>query len=350
MPTGTETKWRENAAHFSHRQNEDSMPASADADGPSSFVNLLAVAVLAYAHKICRGHDMILITGSTGLIGSEVLRLLSRASVSTRALVRDPSRAQTLPGITSVRGDLARPEALASDFAGCTKLFLLTGNVEHAAELQQHAIAAAREAGVAHVVKLSAFGASPHSNSSIGRMHYQIEKELQASGMAWTMLRPHHFMQNLLGQADNIINEGVVYSSSGDGKIPFVDTRDIAAVAAVTLTEPGHAGKKYVVTGSEAISYRQATDILGETIGRPLRFIDEHPDEARTRLTRAGQPSWLVESLLAIAAYQRAGGPTETITSVVADLTGKPARTFAAFARDHAGAFQRPAGTQPSCD
>jgi uncharacterized protein YbjT (DUF2867 family) len=151
-------------------------------------------------------------------------------------------------------------------------------------------------------------------------------------------------MQNLLSQADNIINDGVVYSSSGDGKIPFVDTRDIAAGAVVTLTESGHTGKKYVITGGEALSYRQATDILGEAIGRALRFVDEPVDEARARLARAGQPSWLVDSLLAIAAYQRAGGPTETITSVVADLTGNPPRTFAAFSRDHAAAFRRPAG------
>src|SRR6266702_3589276 len=229
---------------------------------------------------------MILVTGSTGLIGSEILRLLSHAGVPARALVRNPRRGQALPGITWVKGDLAKPETLGSVFAGCTKLFLLTGNVEDASELQRHAIAAARHAGVAHVVKLSAFGASAHSHSMIGRMHHQIEKELQESGVPWTILRPHHFMQNLLSQADNLINDGVVYSSSGDGKIPFVDTRDIAAGAVVTLTEPGHTGKKYVITGGEALSYRQATDILGEAIGRSLRFIDEPVEEARVRSDR----------------------------------------------------------------
>ncbi len=284
---------------------------------------------------------MILVTGGTGLIGSEVVRLLSQARLPARALVRDTHSGQKLPGITWVIGDLTQPETLPSVFAGCTKLFLLTGNSENAYELQRHALAAARQAGVTQVVKLSAFGASPRSNSMIGRMHYQIETELQEAGLAWTMLRPHHFMQNLLGQADNIINDGIVYSSSGDGKIPFVDTRDIAAVGVVTLTQPGHTGKKYVVTGGEALSYRQATGILGQAIGRPLRFIDEPFDEARARLTKAGQPAWLVDSLLAIAAYQRAGGPTETITSVVADLTGKPPRTFAEFASDYAGAFLR---------
>jgi uncharacterized protein YbjT (DUF2867 family) len=284
---------------------------------------------------------MILVTGGTGLIGSEVVRRLSQAGAPARALVRDPHSGQNLPGITWVMGDLTQPETLPSAFAGCTKLFLLTGNSEDAYEMQRYALVAARQAGVAQVVKASAFGASPHSNSMIGRMHYRIETELQESGLAWTMLRPHHFMQNLLGQADNIINDGVVYSSSGDGRIPFVDTRDIAAVAAVTLTQAGHSGRKYVITGAEALSYRQATDILGQAIGRPLRFIDEPFDEARARLTQAGQPGWLVDSLLAIAAYQRAGGPTETITSVVADLTGRPPRTFAEFARDYAGAFLR---------
>jgi uncharacterized protein YbjT (DUF2867 family) len=283
---------------------------------------------------------MILVTGGTGAIGGEVVRLLSRAGAPARALIRNPKQRQELSGVTWVSGDLSKPQTLPSAFAGCTKLFLLTPNGENAGELQHHGLAAAHQAGIAHVVKLSAFGASPKSNSLIGRIHYQVEKELEGSGMAWTMLRPHHFSQNLLSQAKNINRDGVVYSSSGDGRIPFVDTRDIAAVAVVTLTEPGHEGKKYVVTGGEKISYREATEILSKAIGKPLRFIDEPPDEARARLIKEGQAPALVDSLLAIAAYQRAGGPTETITTVVRDLTGKPPHTFAEFARDYADAFR----------
>jgi uncharacterized protein YbjT (DUF2867 family) len=285
---------------------------------------------------------MILVAGGTGAIGGEVVRLLSRADAPARAVIRNLKQRQELPGITWVSGDLSKPATLPAAFAGCTKLFLLTPNGENAGELQHNALAAAREAGIAHVVKLSAFGASPKSNSLIGRIHYQIEKELEDSGMAWTMLRPHHFSQNLLSQAKNIVKDGVVYSSSGDGKIPFVDTRDIAAVAVVTLTPPGdqsHEGKKFVVTGGEKISYREATQILSQAIGKPLRFVDEPPDRARARLIADGQAPVLVDSLLAIAAYQRAGGPTETITTVVKDLTGKAPRTFADFARDYADAF-----------
>ncbi len=283
---------------------------------------------------------MILLTGATGLVGRDIVRLLSQRGYAARALVRNPQKARDLPGITWVAGDLAKPETLPAAFKGTKTLFLVSSIGEDTVALQHNAIEAARNAGITHIVKLSAFGASGHSKAPICLWHYQIEKEMQESGMDWTILRPHHFMQNLLTQTQYIINDGVVYSASGDGKIPYIDARDIAAVAAVTLTQPGHRGKKYVITGSEALSYRQATEIISKTIGRPLRFVDESPEDARARRNREGYPPAIAESAVAISAYQRAGGKTVTITSVVADLTGRPPRTFAEFARDHAAAFR----------
>ena len=283
---------------------------------------------------------MILVTGGTGAVGRELLRLLSQAGIATRALTRNPQKAPTLPGITWVGGDLAKPETLTPAFEGAQKLFLLTSYYEDMVTLQHNAIAAARAAGVTHVVKVSAFAASDHSRAPIGRWHYQVEKELEDSGLGWTILRPHHFMQNLLAQAEYIVKDGVVYSASGDGKIPYIDPRDIAAVAFVTLTQPGHLGKKYVLTGGEAISYRQAAEIISGVIGKPVRFVDESPDEARARRIREGLPPAVTESALAIAAYQRAGGKTVTITSTIADLTGRPPRTVPEFVREHASSFR----------
>ena len=283
---------------------------------------------------------MILVTGGTGLVGGEIVRLLSQNGTAARALVRNPKNAKNLPVITWVTGDLAKPETLPAAFEGAKTLFLISSISEDTVALQHNAIEAAREAGVTHIVKLSAFGASNHSKAPISLWHYQIEQEIQESGMEWTILRPHHFMQNLLTQTDYIINDGVVYSDSGDGKIPFIDARDIAAVATVTLTKPGHYGKKYVITGSEALSYRQATEIISNTIGKPLRFVDESPDAARARREREGYPPAIIESFLATSAYQRAGGKTVTITNVVSDLTGRPPRTFSEFARDHAALFR----------
>ena len=138
-------------------------------------------------------------------------------------------------------------------------------------ELQHNAIAVPPAAGATHVVKLSAFAASDHSNAPIGRWRYQVEKELQASG--W--LRPCsglRFIQNLLAQAGSVIKESAIYWPSGDGKIPYIDANDIAAVTFVShFAQPGHQGKKYVLTGSEAISYRQAAEIIGEVIGKKVR-------------------------------------------------------------------------------
>ena len=283
---------------------------------------------------------MILVTGGTGLVGGEILRLLSQAGIAACALVRNPQKAPNLTGITWVYGDLTNPESLPAAFAGCDKVFLISSIGADTVVLQHNAIEAARDANVKHIVKLSAFGASDHSRAPICLWHYQIEQEMKRSGIDWTILRPHHFMQNLLTQLEYIINDSVVYSPSGDGKIPYVDARDIAAVAVVTLTKSGHRGKTYVITGREALSYRQATEIISNTIGKKLRFIDETPAEARARREREGYPPAIIEGILAIGAYQRAGGKTVTITSVISDLTGQPARTFPEFAQDHAAVFR----------
>ncbi len=278
---------------------------------------------------------MILVTGGTGSIGGELLRLLSARGESVRALSRRPDRGEPLAGVEWVEGDLADRAGLPDLFRGATRLFLLTGNVEDKVRLEKNAIRAAAGAGIERVVKLSALGASDHSKSVIGLWHYNVERVLADSGLAWTILRPHHFMQNLLASTVFDAAAGRVYSASGEGKIPFIDTRDIAAVAATVLTGDGHAGETYVVTGPEALSYRRATEILARLLDRPLAYVAESDDAAWVRLYAAGQPPWLIGGTLAIAAYQRAGGPTETVTDTVERLTGDRARTFERFARDH---------------
>jgi len=283
---------------------------------------------------------MIVVTGATGKIGNELVRLLAERGETVRALARHAGQGAELPGVEWVAADLARRENLGPAFAGAERLFLLTANSEDMVRLQKNALAAARQAGVRHVVKLSALGASDHSQSVIGLWHYNVERVLQASGLAWTILRPHHFMDNLLDQRESIVRHGVVYSAAGEGRIPFIDTRDIAAVVAVVLTEPGHEGKEYVLTGPEALSYRRATEILSGVLGRPLDYVAETEDDTWVRQRRAGEPAWRIAALLAIASYQRAGGPTEQLTATIEELTGRPARTFEQFARDHAAAFR----------
>lgn len=246
---------------------------------------------------------MLIVFGATGHIGSELVSILSSTRVPAVAVTRNRERAPTLSGIRWVQADLAEPASLEPLFADVDGMFLLSANSTDLARLQINAIQAAQRAGVRHVVKLSALGASDHSKSPIGRAHYEPEAALLASGLSWTILRPHVFMQNLLDQAPTITREGRFYAASGDGKIPFIDTRDIAAVAAATLTQSGHEGKKYVLTGPEALSYYDVAAILSEVLGRHVEYVADSLDEARERMVRAGAPSWTIEGALALAAY-----------------------------------------------
>jgi uncharacterized protein YbjT (DUF2867 family) len=283
---------------------------------------------------------MIVVTGATGHIGSELVRLLSGKNVSARAVTRDLGRSWPVPGVEWVEGDLRNASSLRELFRGTDRLFLLTSNSEDMRVLQENAIEAARAVDIDHIVKLSALGASDHSKSPIGRAHHDVEKALQGSGMAWTILRPHVFMQNLLELAPRIARDGSIRSASGDGKIPFIDTRDIAAVAEVALTGPGHESKKYVLTGPEALSYGDLARFIGEEIGRTIGYVAESLEEARERLVKEGTAPWLIEGYLALAAYQRAGGPTAMVSPTVPEILGRQARTFAQFVRDHAAEFR----------
>lgn len=278
---------------------------------------------------------MIVVTGATGTIGSELVRLLSERGQPVRAVSRRAEVQPPLPDVEWVQADLADRPRLPAIFDGAAKLFLLTGNGEEMVRLQKNALEAARRAGVAHVVKLSALGATDHSKSVIGLWHYNVERVLRDSGLAWTILRPHHFMQNVLDTTVFDRSAGTVYAASGEGRIPFIDARDIAAAAAAVLAGDDHEREIHTLTGAEAISYREATRILAAVLERPLHYVAESEDEAWQRLRAAGRPSWLVAALLAIAGYQRAGGPTEMVTDAVERLTGRRPRTFRDFAEDH---------------
>jgi uncharacterized protein YbjT (DUF2867 family) len=286
---------------------------------------------------------MIVVTGATGTIGQELVRLLETTDEPVRALSREPPRGEGTDRVEWVRADLADRSALTRALQGASRLFLLTGNSDDMVRIQKNAIRAAADAGVETIVKLSALGATDHSRSVIGLWHFNVERELRYSGLSWTLLRPHHFMQNFLDPVVLDRSTGEVRSSAGDGAIPFIDTRDIAAVAARVLTEPaGHEDEIYTLTGPEALSYAEAAAIIGRTIGRTLSFIPETIDEAWVRRRAAGQPSWLVAAQLAIAEYQRAGGATARLTDTVERLTGRPPRSIADFARDHAEHLRGP--------
>jgi uncharacterized protein YbjT (DUF2867 family) len=283
--------------------------------------------------------EPIVVTGATGRIGRTLVRVLSARGVPVRALSRSRAPGAALPGVSWMSADLLSPETLPPVLDGGHALFLLTPAGERMVEAQHHAIEEARRAGIPHVVKLSALGASDHSRSPVGRWHFEIEQELKASGLGWTILRPHYFMDNLLDQARTVRSEGRILSPVGPGRVPFIDSRDIAESAAVALTEPGHDAHKYTLTGGTALDYSEVAVQMSEVLGRPIAYVEESMEEASRRLRANHSPAWEIESALALWSYQRAGGPTAAISPDVPRLLGHEARSLREFLELHAPVF-----------
>jgi len=283
----------------------------------------------------------ITVTGSTGTIGSELVRLLAKAGVETRAIHRDVRKTRTLANVTWVRADLTDTRGLRVALEETERLFLLTGNEPNFGQTQEGIVRAADELGVSYLVKLSALGASNHSQSTIAREHWAVEQALLSTRLKWTILRPHAFMQNWLGDvAETVRTEGIIYAPIGDGRVPFIDARDIAAVAVELMLHPeAHVGKKYVLTGGTAVGYADVAAALAEATGRSITYRAITMEEARSRLVARGVVAATIDATLAIAAYQKAGGPTALVSPSVERLSGRPPRTIHDFARDYAARF-----------
>ena len=282
---------------------------------------------------------MILVIGATGTVGSEVVRQLVATGERPRALVRDPATARQRLGdqVEHVVGDLDRPETIAAALAGVDRVFLLTTQSSRQPEWERAVIGAAARTGVGQLVKLSVFRANEQSPLQVARQHGQAERVLAQSGLAATILRPVFFMQNLLA----MVHDGAIATAAGDGRVAMVDARDIAAVAVATLTGGGHAGKTYTLTGPEALSFYQVASVLSRQTGRPLRHVRVPPDKVRVALQGRGVAAWYADDMARLHSML-AVGYEEVVTDDIHRVTGRPPRTLAQFAGDHAGVLTRP--------
>ena len=276
---------------------------------------------------------MILLTGATGNVGRPLAGLLTEAGLSFRAFARDPGRARSAlgPEVEIVRGNLSDPSSLEAALGGTGVLFLLNGDPA----LEEGAVDAAARSGVGRVVKLSALadGLEPPA------FHRRVEESLERTGLGWTHLRPNAFMQTLLGYLPRLISEAeVLRLPAGGGRIGWVDARDIATVAFRALTEDGHEGRVYAVTGPEALSMADVTSEVARATGRSVRYEDAPPEEARERLLAAGLQAPFAGFLIDFYAAVRTGAH-DAVTRDVLEVTGNRPRTFGAFAREHADAF-----------
>jgi uncharacterized protein YbjT (DUF2867 family) len=284
---------------------------------------------------------MLLVTGATGHVGRPLVRELDARGAAFRVLVRDPARAAGLPDRAErLVGDLDAPATLAGALDGVERLFLLvpgTG-LDHT----EHAVAAAQAAGVRHIVYLSSYFAIGDPVPPMGRWHHRREQLIRASGIPATLLRPSGFMTNVFDWRPTLREGGYVLDPTGPGRAAPIDPADVAAVAAATLTEDGHQGKEYLLTGGEVFTVAEQVQILARALGRDLeiRTVASPAEAVRFRYPD-GAPPALADALIEGLNLMRAD-TTGVRSDTVQRILGREPRTFADWCARNAHAFPAP--------
>ena len=280
---------------------------------------------------------MILVTGATGHIGRELVPILLESGQPVRVFTRDERKVAHLEAcVERAVGDFDKPETLAVAVKGVERLFLVT----HETRQDVNLIEAAKRAGVRHIVKLSTLEASEHK-IRVGKWHYEREELIPASGLDWTFLRPGMFMSNSIDWwSDSIKEQGSVFFPGGKkGKVAPIDPRDVAKVAALALTQPGHDGQAYELTGSELLTIGEMVQVISRALGKPIQYVDIPPVAAKLFMLKSGMDKALVKALMEmLASLRRNEGAL--VTDTFQQLTGQPPRTFEAWCREHVQAFQ----------
>jgi uncharacterized protein YbjT (DUF2867 family) len=286
---------------------------------------------------------MILVTGATGNVGRELVPQLLAAGQAVRVLTRDPAKAAHLgDNVQKVSGDLDKPETLTSALDG-TRAVYLVSRADQTADV----VTAAKRVGVRHIVRQSTLEAGFDSPLGPGRWHREAELVVERSGLAWTHLRPTMMMVNTSAWwAPTIRTSQTVRFPGGDGRISPVDAHDIAATACAVLTQPGHEGHAYDVTGPQLLTIGEMVAIVSRILGQQIRYIDVPEAEAGEWMARSGAPPTMVSALMETLAGIRANR-FAYVADTVARLTGSSGRTYETWCQEHVDAFRPPADPMP---
>lgn len=281
------------------------------------------------------GEDLlILVTGATGNIGSTLLQELQAFGAGPlRGLTRDIARAAFPEGVEAVAGDFADTASLKPALEGVRSLFLVS-RIGSDAEI----IEAARRAGVKHVVLVSSITVQTHPHLGPAGENLTVEQLLKESGMTWTILRPTQFASNTLWWAGTIREQETVRVPYADIGLPTIHPADIASVARVALTESGHEGRTYALTGPERITARRQIETIATVLGREVPFAEISRQEAHRQM------AVFLGDEAADAVLDLTGGDVNdellTVHDTVPQIIGAPARTFRQWASENATAFR----------
>ncbi|KVD28620.1 SDR family oxidoreductase [Burkholderia ubonensis] len=279
----------------------------------------------------------ILVTGATGTIGRELVTQLKAAGAH---VIAGSASGKAVEGVETRHADFADPASLANAFRGVDTLFLLLPLQADMVTLAGNVITAARAAGVRHIVRSSGAGADPDTPFAIGRVQGEIDRLVTGSGVAYTITRPNCFMQNFVTFYADMIRAGALYLPQGDGKVSFVDVRDIAAVnAAILLSPDQHAGRTYDVTGGEALSNADVTARIGAALGRKIDYVAVSDDAAIASMRDAGMDAWSIDTLMSLSRLI-AAGHAAAVSADVRTLLGRAPIAFERFVEDYVGSWR----------
>jgi uncharacterized protein YbjT (DUF2867 family) len=292
--------------------------------------------------------ETILVTGASGTVGSEVINQLSSATADANIRagahsIENIKKVVKSDIVEPMQIDYNKPDTLKDALKDVDRVFLLTPFQSDMVELSSNFLKEIENAGnIKHIVKLSVMGADSEPRTIGSRLHRQVEKMIEDTGIPFTFLRPNFFMQNFVNFFSQIIKEqSAFYLPAGDGKVSFVDVRDIASVAVEALTKNNdgrHYGKAYNITGPEAISYGDVARILSEQLRKKISYVNISEDDARKGMKETGWDDWTINYMMELFNIIRMGYLSQ-VSSVIEDVTRKRAISLNQFAKDYSRAF-----------
>jgi uncharacterized protein YbjT (DUF2867 family) len=284
----------------------------------------------------------VLVTGATGKTGSEVVKGLLAKGETVRAGAHSPEKAREMfgsyAGVQIAPLDFGRPETFDGALEGVDRVYLLAVTGETAADQAlMPFVDRAKSAGVRHIAYMTARGVEQAEDNPMRK----VERYIEQSGVPYTFLRPSWFMQNFSSGfiAPMISGMGGIFLPAADAKTSFIDARDIAAVGIAALTEPGHAGKAYALTGGQAHTYGEAAEILSRAAGKPIRYVALSEDEFSGSLAAQGWQPGQIAMFAGLFEGVRQGWAASTSPDV-ANVLGRAPITLEQFARDHAAIWR----------
>ena len=286
---------------------------------------------------------MILLTGATGVAGSSIASEFVARRQPVRVLVHNRAKAKRLenaPTVEVVEGDMSDRGSLASALDGVERVLMISAPLMNMVETQRTFIDACKAAGIRHVIKFSGLDARPDTRFPFGLMHLEIEKYLEASGLAWTHLRPTGFMQEYLREAPSISNDGALYLPLGDVRLNPVDVTDVAKVAFLLLRDGGHEGERLPLTGPEALTMGEIADRISRAIGGAVRYVPISPEQRLQELKAHGIPAEIADALDEQVTERLKGGIESHVDLSTHRLFNIKPTTFLEFAQRNAETFR----------